>query len=68
MFSILDGLNSWLSYISIEAKTKARIYTILGFFGWLYMVYITYRFLTNQVYTRGLLMFGATVLLGYFFI
>ena len=66
MFSILGGLNSWLSYISIEAKTKARIYTILGFFGWLYMIYITYRFLTNQVYTRGLLMFGVTVLLGYF--
>ncbi|WP_395317671.1 DUF6681 family protein [Fructilactobacillus frigidiflavus] len=66
MFSILDGINSWLSYISIEAKTKARIYTILGFFGWLYMIYITYRFLTNQVYMRGLLMLGATIVLGYF--
>lgn len=66
MFSILDGINSWLSYISIEAKTKARIYTILGFFGWLYMIYITYRFLANEVYTRGLLMLGATVVLGYF--
>lgn len=66
MFSILDGINSWLSYISIEAKVKARIYTILGFFGWLYMIYITYRFLTNQVYARGLLMLVITVVLGYF--
>ncbi|WP_429971458.1 DUF6681 family protein [Fructilactobacillus sp. Tb1] len=66
MFSILDGVNSWLSYISIEAKTKARIYTVLGFFGWVYMIYITYRFLMNHVWTRGLLMLAATIGLGYF--
>ncbi|USS88399.1 hypothetical protein M3M39_02665 [Fructilactobacillus hinvesii] len=66
MFSFLDAINSWLGYINIEAKTKGRIYDILSFLGELYMVYITYRFLANGFWARGLILLLVTVVLAYF--
>ncbi|ETO40800.1 hypothetical protein B808_258 [Fructilactobacillus florum 8D] len=66
MFSFLDGINSWLSYINIEPKTKSRLYVILGFLGELYLIYISYRFLTNGVIVRGSLFLLVTIVLAYF--
>ncbi|USS86198.1 hypothetical protein M3M38_05750 [Fructilactobacillus cliffordii] len=66
MFSFLDVINSWLGYINIEPKTKGRIYDVLSFLGELYMAYITYRFLANGFWARGLLLLVVTVVLAYF--
>lgn len=66
MFSMLDLINSWLAYINVGTKLKSQIYTILGFFGWGYICYITYRFLVNGATNRGLLLLLVSVLMAYF--
>ncbi|USS93060.1 hypothetical protein M8332_05545 [Fructilactobacillus ixorae] len=66
MFTFLDAINSWLGYINIEPKTKGRLYDVLSFLGELYLAYITYRFLANGFWTRGVLLLVVTIVLAYF--
>lgn len=66
MFTILNIVSQYLSYINIESNIKGRIYTILGAAGDLYVFYIGYRFTVNARYVRGSLLLIAALALAYF--
>lgn len=66
MFSFLGMINGWLGYVNMNAKVKNRIYTILGFIGNLYLLYVAYRFFLNGFMGRGCLFILAFLGLLYF--
>ncbi|MCF6514731.1 hypothetical protein GSH19_00825 [Lactobacillus sp. S2-2] len=66
MFTILNIVSQYLSYINIESNIKGRIYTVLGAIGDLYVFYIGYRFTANERYVRGALLLLAAIALAYF--
>ncbi len=68
MFSFLDMINHYLGYFNINVTLKSRIYTILGFLGDIYLFYISFRFLQNKFYSRGLLILAVSIILFYFVI
>lgn len=66
MFSFLDMVNHYLGYFNINVTLKSRIYTVLGFFGDIYLFYIGFRFLQNSMLTKGLLILLVAIILMYF--
>lgn len=66
MFTILNIVSQYLSYINIESNIKGRIYTVLGAAGDLYVFYIGYRFTINARYVRGTFLLLAAIALAYF--
>ncbi|MDO4902748.1 MAG: hypothetical protein Q3959_00635 [Limosilactobacillus sp.] len=66
MFTLLDMINSSLSYINIEVKLKNRIYIGIATLGDIYLIYVTFRLLANQAYLRGFLYFLAMIAITYF--
>ncbi|GAF37811.1 DUF6681 family protein [Lentilactobacillus farraginis] len=68
MFSFLDMVNHYLGYFNINVTVKSRIYTILGFLGNIYLFYISFRFLQNKYYSKGLLLLAVSLILLYFLI
>ncbi len=53
MLSLLDMANHFLGYFNVNTKLKGQIYTVLGFFGDWYLLYIGIRFIQNGGYVRG---------------
>ncbi|KRL52750.1 DUF6681 family protein [Furfurilactobacillus rossiae] len=66
MLSLLDMANHFLGYFNVNTTLKGRIYTILGFFGDWYLLYIGIRFIQNQGYLRGALLILVFFALMYF--
>lgn len=66
MFSFLDMVNHYLGYFNINVTLKSRIYTVLGFFGDIYLFYISFRFLQNQMFTKGIPILLVAIVLLYF--
>lgn len=66
MFSFLDMVNHYLGYFNINVTLKSRIYTVLGFFGDIYLFYISFRFLQNQMFTKGIPILLVAIILLYF--
>ncbi|AMV68850.1 DUF6681 family protein [Pediococcus damnosus] len=68
MFSIIDMINHYLGYININLKLKNRIYTVIGFIGNFYMLYLAYRFFENGRWVRGLGFIAVFLIFLYFLI
>ncbi|HAT55304.1 MAG TPA: hypothetical protein DCW31_08735 [Lactobacillus sp.] len=66
MLSLLDMANHFLGYFNVNTTLKGRIYTILGFFGDWYLLYIGIKFIQNAGYVRGVLLILVFLLLMYF--
>ncbi len=66
MLSFLDMVNHYLGYFNINVTLKSRIYTVLGFFGDIYLFYVSFRFLHNQMFTKGILLLLVAIILMYF--
>lgn len=68
MFSLLDLANHYLGFINVNLKLKNRIYTVLGFLGNWYLLYIASRYFINGYYVRGSLFILAFFVLLYFIV
>jgi len=68
LFSIIDMINHYLGYINVNLKLKNRIYTIVGFVGNFYMLYLAYRFFENGRWLRGLGFIAVFIIFLYFLI
>lgn len=66
MLSILDMINHSLGYFNVNTKLKSRIYTIIGFIGQWYLLYVAVRLLQNGAWLRGILYLLVFVALLYF--
>lgn len=66
MFSFLDMINHYLGYVNLNAKLKNRIYTILGVFGVIYLLYVSVRWIKNGFALRGSLILLVGLILAYF--
>ena len=66
MFSLLDLANHYLGFFNVNLKLKNRIYTILGFIGNWYLLYIASRYFINGYYVRGSLFILIFFVLLYF--
>lgn len=53
MLTILGLLNQYLGFFNVNTKFKGRLYTILGFLGNWYILYIGISFITAHRYLRG---------------
>lgn len=65
MLSLLDMANHFLGYFNVNTKLKGRIYTILGFLGDWYLLYIGVRFIQNGAHIRGVLLILVFLFLMY---
>ncbi|GEK29213.1 DUF6681 family protein [Furfurilactobacillus siliginis] len=65
MLSLLDMANHFLGYFNVNTKLKGRIYTVLGFLGDWYLLYVGWRFIQNGGYVRGGLIVLAFLFLMY---
>ncbi|GAB6093339.1 DUF6681 family protein [Furfurilactobacillus curtus] len=65
MLSLLDMANHFLGYFNVNTKLKGRIYTILGFLGDWYLLYIGVRFIQNGGHIRGALLILVFLFLMY---
>lgn len=68
MFSLLDMINHYLGFVNLNVKLKNRIYTILGFIGVVYLLYVSVRWIQNGYGLRGSLILLVTVILAYFLV
>ncbi|MHC9537316.1 DUF6681 family protein [Dellaglioa sp. BT-FLS60] len=66
MFSLLDLANHYLGFFNVNLKLKNRIYTVLGFMGNWYLLYIASRYFINGYYARGSLFILVFFILLYF--
>ncbi|CAM2787386.1 DUF6681 family protein [Dellaglioa algida] len=66
MFSLLDLANHYLGFFNVNLKLKNRIYTILGFLGNWYLLYVASRYFINGYYLRGSLFILIFLVLLYF--
>lgn len=65
MLSFLDMINHSLGYFNVNSKLKNQIYTVVGFVGDFYLLYVAIRLLQNHVWLRGLLFLLAFIVLMY---
>lgn len=68
MFSLLDMINQYLGYFNINAKLKNRIYTIIGAFGTVYLIYVAIRWIGNGYWLRGFGILIVGLILAYFIV
>ncbi|MCV3314849.1 hypothetical protein NVV78_02645 [Pediococcus ethanolidurans] len=68
MFTVIDMINHYLGYINVNVKLKNRIYTIIGFVGNFYMLYLAFRFFENGRWVRGLGFIAVFLIFLYFLI
>ncbi|GAB5054473.1 MULTISPECIES: DUF6681 family protein [Pediococcus] len=68
MFTVIDMINHYLGYINVNLKLKNRIYTIIGFVGNFYMLYLAFRFFENGRWVRGLGFIAIFLIFLYFLI
>lgn len=66
MLSILDTLNHFLGYFSINSKPRSRIYTVIASIGNFYLLYLAIHALKNQYFLRGAVYLGVFLILLYF--
>ncbi|MGL0748194.1 DUF6681 family protein [Secundilactobacillus paracollinoides] len=66
MFSLLDMINHYLGYFNINTKLKNRIYTIIGAFGTIYLIYVATRWIHNGYWLRGFGILLVGLILAYF--
>lgn len=65
MLTLLGLINQSLGFLNVNTKFKGRLYTILGFSGSWYILYIGISFITAQRYLRGIALIAAFVGLIY---
>lgn len=65
MLTILDMLNHYFGFFNVNTKFKGRLYTVLGFGGVWYILYIAISFLTAHRWLRGIGLVVAFVALMY---
>lgn len=68
MFTILDGVNRFLSFLNVNAQHKGRLYTVLGTFTTGYLGFLTWRFFRYQAYSRGFIYLALVGVLIYFLV
>lgn len=68
MFTLLDGLNRFLSYFNLKIKVKNRLYIILGCISTGYIGYLTWNFFEYKAYGRGIMYLLIFLVLLYFLI
>lgn len=66
MLSLLDTLNHFLGYFSINSKPRSRIYTVIASIGNFYLLYLAIHALKNQYFLRGAVYLGVFLVLLYF--
>lgn len=65
MLTILSLLNQYVGFFNVNTKFKGRLYTVLGFGGVWYILYIGISFITAHRYLRGFGLIAAFVGLMY---
>lgn len=65
MLTLLGLLNQYLGFFNVNTKFKGRLYTVLGFGGSWYILYIAISFITAQRYLRGVALLAAFIGLMY---
>lgn len=65
MLTFLDMINHSLGYFNVNSKLKNQIYTVVGFVGDFYLLYVTVRLFQNGVWLRGILFAFAFLALMY---
>lgn len=68
MFTILDGINRFLSYLNINVKAKNRTYLIVGIISNAYIGYLIYQFLSVHSYVQAIIYSLILIVLIYFWI
>lgn len=68
MFTLLDGLNRFLSYFNLKIKVKNRLYIILGCITTGYIGYLTWNFFEYEAYGRGIVYVLIFFILLYFLV
>lgn len=68
MFTLLDGLNHFLSYFNLKIKVKSRLHIILGIFTTGYIGYLTLKFFRYHALGRGIIYLLIFLILLYFLI
>ncbi|KRM13044.1 DUF6681 family protein [Paucilactobacillus suebicus] len=66
MLSLLDMINHSLGYFNLNVKLKNRLYTVIGFVGQWYLLYVAIRLLQNGKLLRGSLYTIVFILIFYF--
>ncbi|MFD1672120.1 DUF6681 family protein [Agrilactobacillus yilanensis] len=66
MLSILDTLNHFLGYFSINSKPRSRIYTVIASIGNFYLLYLAIHAFRYQYFLRGAIYLGVFLILLYF--
>lgn len=66
MFTLLDGLNRFLSYFNLKIKVKNRLYIVLGTITTAYIGYLTWNFFQYNAYGRGIIYLLIFLVLLYF--
>ncbi|WEV54536.1 hypothetical protein OZX65_00170 [Leuconostocaceae bacterium ESL0723] len=66
MLALLDLINSYMAYFTANTKTKGRIYTVVGFVGVWYLLYLAYRFFENGRLLRSAILVAIFLVLLYF--
>lgn len=66
MFTILDTINHFLSYLNFNLKLKNSIYTVVGTIANFYTAYLAFKFFQYQAYSRGILYLLIFLVLLYF--
>lgn len=59
MLTLLGLLNQYLGFFNVNTKFKGRLYTVLGFGGVWYILYIAISFLTAHLFLRGFALLAA---------
>ena len=54
LITILQMVNQYFGFFNVNTKFKGRLYTVLGFAGSWYILYIAISFLTANRYLRGI--------------
>lgn len=68
MFTLLDGLNRFLSYFNLKIKVKNRLYIVLGTITTAYIGYLTWNFFQYNAYGRGVIYLLIFLVLFYFLV
>lgn len=68
MFTLLDGLNRFLSYFNLKIKVKNRLYIVLGAITTAYIGYLTWNFFQYNAYGRGVIYLLIFLVLLYFLV
>lgn len=65
MLTILGIINQYVGFFNVNTKFKGRLYTVLGFLGDWYILYVAISFLTAHRYLRGSALVAAFCCLMY---